>query len=256
MNEIQKNRTFMHCPSFEKGMGLSDQKKGLPHPEHEIVKTGNFIELKHFTEELENLSYMKLLDIRRSGRVYKDEKMTQEQLAFMLWSAHGIQEYRGAGNIATFRPVASGGARHPFELYVVVKNVEGLESGIYHYCPTKHVGEKRVTVEFICSLDNSGHYEEKISAMVAGQKWATKAPVILFVSCIPYRAEWRYNTASHRVMLIDLGHIGQNIMLSAASLGLGSCCIAAFDQKKCDEVLNFDGMDEYTVYVVTVGSVE
>ena len=57
------------------------------------------------------------------------------------WSASGIQATQG--NVATLRPVPSAGARHPFELYVAVKDVEGLESGIYHYVPAKHIEEKK-----------------------------------------------------------------------------------------------------------------
>jgi nitroreductase len=56
-------------------------------------------------------------------------------------------------------------------------------------------------------------------------------------------------------MLIDLGHLGQNVMLSAVDMGLGSCCIAAYDQRLCDAFLEIDGVDEYTVYMITVGSI-
>jgi nitroreductase len=57
-------------------------------------------------------------------------------------------------------------------------------------------------------------------------------------------------------MLIDLGHIGQNIMLSASAVGLGSCCYAAYDQDLCDKMLCIDGKEEFTVYVCTVGTIE
>jgi SagB-type dehydrogenase family enzyme len=161
-----------------------------------------------------------------------------------------IQKYRGETNYATLRPAPSGGARHPFELYVAVKNVEGLDQGVYRYHPVEHVGVKAVAIEFISTIDD---YKSKMSDMVVGQKWAATASCVLFISCIPYRAEWRYRELSHRVILIDLGHVGQNVMLSAVALGLGTCCIAAYDQELCDKVLGFNGIDEYTVYVIPVG---
>ena len=89
--------------------------------------------------------------------------------------------------------------------------------------------------------------------MLAGQRWASHAPVVVFYSCVAYRAEWRYCTMAHRVVLIDLGHVGQNFMLSAATMGLGSCCMAAFNQKLCDEAFGFDGYEEYTVYACSLG---
>jgi len=253
MDEIRQNRKFMQCPSFKGSMAKSDQQNGVPHPTYEHKRTGDFIKLPPFDNTITCLSYIDLLDNRRSERIYTDTAMTAEQLAFLLWSSQGIQYYRGKGDIATFRPVPSGGARHPFELYIAVKNVDGLQPGFYHYAPTKHVGEKQVTVERLGPLFDD--YETRMADLLASQKWATKASAIIFVSCIPYRTEWRYSNASHRVALIDLGHLGQNLMLSATALGLGSCCMAAYDQELCDQTFSFDGIDEYTVYAIAMGNV-
>jgi len=247
----ENNRKFMHCPSFKNIMFESDQTKGIDPPPFSKPITGETIVLPPFDDILTTPDYMQLLDTRRSLRDYSGKPMTQAELAFMLWSAQGVQSYRG--NVATFRTVPSGGARHPFETYITVQSVQGLKPGLYRYLPLENVAEKKATIEWLGEIDN---YAEKITAMLAGQAWAAKAPVILFYSCIPYRAEWRYDSAAHRVVLIDLGHLGQNVMLSAVALGLGSCCMAAYDQQLCDEVLGFDGLNEYTVYAVSVGAKE
>jgi SagB-type dehydrogenase family enzyme len=208
------------------------------------------VQLPPFEHVVKQDSYTKLLSIRRSERTYTDTPITQEQLAFVLWSTQGVHSYRGTNNVATLRPVPSGGARHPFEIIAVIKKVTGLQSGIYHYLPMEHVGEKRVAIEHIGTLKD---YNKQITELLAGQAWAAKASVVLFFSCVPYRAEWRYGEAAHRVMLVDLGFIGQNAMLSAAALGLGSCCIAAYDQIACDTTFGLDGKSEYTVLAVPVG---
>jgi SagB-type dehydrogenase family enzyme len=254
--ELLRNRKFMHCPSFEGAMDESDQAQGITHPPHAKIAKGDLIELSSFETKEESSpvlrdSYTELLDVRRSKRAYFDVTLTQEQLALMLWSAVGIQEFRGANDAASLRPSPSGGARHPFNLYVVVRDVEGLEPGLYLYAPLEHVGEKRVSLSYLGPID--GDYTARITDMLAGQRWAAKAPAIVMVTCDPYRAEWRYGTAAHRVMLIDLGHLGQNLMLSATAMGLGSCCMAAFEQKLCDDLLGIDGVEEYTVYAVSFG---
>jgi SagB-type dehydrogenase family enzyme len=82
-----------------------------------------------------------------------------------------------------------------------------------------------------------------------------KSAFNLLFTCLPYRGEWRYRQMAHRVMLIDVGHVGQNAMLSASALGLGSCCLAAFDSAKCDDALGVNGVDEYTIYAVTAGNI-
>ena len=250
MSDINKNRKFMQCPSFKEGMAESDQSKGIAAPPFGKSITGEITVLPSFEGIVSINLYTKLLDVRRSKRNFSDKPMTAAELAFMLWSVQGIQEYRG--EVAAFRPSPSGGARHPFETYIAVKNVDGVLPGLYHYLPTENVGEKKCTIERVGDMLS----EERISDMLAGQTWAAKAPIVLFYSCIPYKAEWRYVEMAHRVMLIDLGHAGQNAMLSAAALGLGSCCMAAYNQLLCDESLGFDGLNEYTVYAVAVGTPE
>ena len=250
MSKIPQNRKFMHCPSFREGMAESDQSKGITPPAFGKAIIGPLTVLPPF-DGITDTTYASLLDSRRSVRNYANTPMTQAQLAFMLWSVNGIQYTRN--DVATFRPVPSGGARHPFETYITVRNVEGLSPGLYHYLPTENMGEKRVTVQFLGDIQN---YDDRITEMVAGQAWAAKAPAVLFYSCIPYKAEWRYVDMAHRVMLIDLGHVGQNAMLSAAALGLGSCCMAAYNQQACDSLIGLDGTDEYVVYGVAVGTPE
>ncbi|MCL2497860.1 MAG: SagB/ThcOx family dehydrogenase, partial [Symbiobacteriaceae bacterium] len=125
--------------------------------------------------------------------------------------------------------------------------------GVYHYLPQEHVGVKGAAVELVKPLDN---IPETVTKMLAGQSWGGKAQVILFFTCIPYRAEWRYSETAHRVILIDLGHAGQHVMLSATALGLGSCCLAAYDVEYCDEVLGVDGEEEFTIYAIPVGVVK
>ena len=250
--KIDVNRDFMKCPDFSGGNWQSDQMKELKQPPLSATATEKVIEISaNFDNVIIQDSYSELLDIRRSERVYDKEKaLTQNQLAFVLWSTQGVQSIKGE-NYCTLRPAPSGGARHPFETYLIVRNVEGLEPGLYHYLPLEHVGEKRVAIEFIKEFPD---HEERVTNMLVEQRWASHAPVVVFYSCVAYRAEWRYCDFAHRVVLIDLGHVGQNFMLSAAAMGLGSCCMAAYDQKLCDEALGLDGYEEYTVYACSLGN--
>ena len=254
MSKYEDNRKFMHCPDFFVRMKKSDQSKGVSQPALSKEVVGETIVLPPFENVVTEPSYEKLLDIRRSERNYTEDPISGEQLAFLLWSVHGVQRYRSEKKDATLRPVPSGGARHPFEVYVAVRNVTGLKPGYYRYAPMENISEKKVTLEWIKELQDN--YKKEMKAMLAGQAWASNTAVVLFFSCIPYRGEWRYLDMSHRVMLIDVGHIGQNGMLSAAALGLGSCNIAAYNQELSDKALGFDGINEYTVYILPVGVVK
>ena len=251
--ETGLNRNRMKCPDFFTIMKNSDQFKDMPRPPLHKEASGEIISITaDFEDVITNGSYTNILDIRRSERNYDTETpMTKTQLAFLLWSAQGVQGFRNE-SFGSFRPVASGGARHPFEIYFIARNVEGLTKGIYHYLPFEYIGEKSAAVEFVREFSD----DMRTAEMVAGQKWASSAPVVVFLSCLPYRTEWRYSVLSHRIAMIDLGHVGQNLMLSASAMGLGSCCIAAYNQELCDSILGLDGYDEYTVYACAVGAVK
>ncbi|MCL1828185.1 MAG: SagB/ThcOx family dehydrogenase [Oscillospiraceae bacterium] len=250
-DEFAGNRAFMKCSGMITEELGSGEQKGLTPPPPGKAPSGKILELPAFAGAVKNKDFSELLEIRRSVRAYSGAPAAAEQLAFMLWSVQGVLKYKkSAKTFALFKPAPSGGARHPFEIYAVVLNVEGLEPGIYHYLPMEHVGEKRSAVEFVSAFEKP---IETISEMLMGQSWASKASFVLFFSCIPYRAEWRYGHMSHRAMLIDIGHAGQNAMLSAAALGLGSCCCARYNSALCDKVLGIDGKDEFTVYAVPVG---
>ncbi|MCL2353663.1 MAG: SagB/ThcOx family dehydrogenase [Defluviitaleaceae bacterium] len=251
MSKIHENRNEMKCPNFSRGMRKTDQQLGLPHPPHGKTPKGKVITLPAFDAVVINDSYTNLLDTRRTSRVFdEDVALTQAQLAYMLYTAFGMQAYAGKGDVASLRPAPSGGARHPFELYVAVQNVEGLEPGIYLYLPVENIGKKVVAIEYVAEMKK---FKDTISSMLADQAWSKTAPATMFVSCVPYKAEWRYGEMAHRVMLIDLGHLGQNVMLSACALGLSSCCVAAFDQNLCDEIIGLDGVDEFVVYAIPFG---
>lgn len=245
-DKIIKNRSFMRS-NFAEDDYESDQQKQIKQPDLTKPANGDIAKRIMLSKNFEGVNkendYMKLLEQRKSCRVYKNDCMTLNQLSFLLWSTQGVKEIKG-DNYATIRCVPSGGARHPFETYLAVLNIEGLEKGIYHYLPIEH------SLEFIGTVND---FEHEVAKSLCDQKWAVKSAVVFFYSVIPYRCEWRYTTNAHKVMLIDAGHVMQNLYLSSQSVGCGTCAIAAYDQELVDDLLQLDGVEEFVVYVAPVG---
>lgn len=243
-----KERAFMKS-GFGQERELSDQKKGLPQPplfrHREALAKIRLPEPGDFQDFLER-DYVWLLQNRRSRRKYTGGSLTLSQLAFLLWSVQGVRLYR-ENMTRTARPVPSAGARHPFETYLQVGRVEGLKPGLYHYAPDKN------ELELIREEED---FERQAAANLEEQVWTGKSAVILYWTCDIYRCEYRYDTEAHRMALVDLGHLDQNLYLSAEAMGLGACCIGAYGQRRCDEYLQVDGDAEFTVLAATVGRVE
>ncbi len=173
---------------------------------------------------------------RRSVRTYTEDPLSLNQLSQILWSAQGITSPRG------FRTAPSAGATFPMVVYAVVGNVEGLPCGVYRYLPQDH------SIQMVIQ----GDLRVDLSKAALGQEWVENAPVVLVLSAIPSRTSRRYGGRAMRYIYIEAGHIGQNIYLQCASLGLGTVAVGAFIDEEVKDVLRLEG-EEIPVYILPVG---
>jgi len=179
---------------------------------------------------------------RESRRRFTPEPLSLEELAFLLWAAQGVREE--LHEAAVLRTVPSAGCRHPFETYLAIMRVDGLESAIYRYLPLDH---SLVHVRDVADLPL------RLKLAARGQGFAGRAAVTFIWTAIPERTEWRYAEASYKVIAIDAGHVCQNLYLACEAIGAGTCAIAAYDQTLVDELLGVDGEEELSVYLAPVG---
>ena len=195
-------------------------------------------------QSLQKISLYDAIAGRASQRRFSDAPIDVTELAFLLWATQGIRAEPAPGT--ALRTVPSAGCRHPFETYLLVTNVTDLEPGVYRYLPRKHdLVLERTDTDLI----------EKLSPATLGQMFTATAAVTFVWTCIPYRTEWRYHTAAHRVILMDVGHVCQNLYLACAAIGGGTCAIAAFHQELMDQLVGVDGEDEFVIYLAPVGKV-
>ena len=244
-NEIKRRRDLMKANWVKMKDIRSDQQNSVEKPD--VVKPYDNTTLIDLPEPDPNDVKIRNIDeviqIRRSRRQFSDSQMKLTELSFLLHTTQRIQKTMKE-HFATLRAVPSAGARHPFETYLVIFNVQYLDNGIYRYLPDVHK---------LLYLHTYDDLKEKVIKSMSDQKWAGKTNVIFYWSCIPYRAEWKYSIISHKLMLLDAGHICQNLYLAAESMEYGTCAIGAYDQNLSDEPLKIDGEDEFTVYISPVG---
>ena len=181
---------------------------------------------------------------RESRRSFSNRPLTLEELSFLLWATQGIQERIDSGT--ALRTVPSAGARHALETYLCVFNVEGLDAGFYRYLPLEH----QLLYEF-----REERASEKLAEASLGQAFVGRSAVTFIWTAIPYRMEWRYDLAAHKVIAIDAGHVCQNLYLACEAVGAGTCAVAAYHQELMDELLRVDGNDEFVIYLAPVGKI-
>ena len=169
---MKKGRQIMHpIEDYDKDY-KTDQELKKPQPplvkaamcETSIALPMNFEDLY-----IDN-DFLHVINSRQSHRVFTQEKMSLLELSYLLWCSQGVKEIRGK-SYATLRTVPGGGARHPFEVYMTIQNVEGLSNGYYHYLPMKH---------HIECLKEKEELKGFISESLEGQIWAAKANVVFY----------------------------------------------------------------------------
>jgi SagB-type dehydrogenase family enzyme len=187
---------------------------------------------------------LQALRARRSHRHFQDTPLSFAELGFLLWATQGVRSVRGSQT--TLRTVPSAGARHAFETYVVCRAVRDAEPGLYRYAPLQHA---------LVPLRADRGLSTDLCAACFSQDFVAEAAATFVWTVIPYRMEWRYDLAAHRVLAIDVGHVCQNLYLACEAVAAGTCAVGAYDQAAVDELLGVDGQDEFTLYLAPVGKV-
>ena len=62
-----------------------------------------------------------------------------------------------------------------------------------------------------------------------------------------------YGDRGYRHILVEAGHLGQNIYLNSVALGLSCCAIGGYIDDKLNSLIDVDGLNESVVYVLAVG---
>jgi SagB-type dehydrogenase family enzyme len=239
-----KNQTLPGMSEME-----TDQMKALPLPliQKLYPEGGCLVDLVSPVEF--TLGRMPLIDAisgRESRREYTEEPLSLEELSFLLWATQGVRKLIRNG-LVTLRTVPSGGGMHPFETYLLVNRVEGVDPGIYRYLAIEHKLYQEVAGEI--------QGVERIGEICNEQRFVGQGAVVFIWAVRPYRTEYRYGEDSLKDILISVGHICQNLYLACESIGAGTCAILAYQQEPLDDLIGVDGDEEVALYLAPVGKV-
>lgn len=227
-------------------MGPSDQSKHLPQPPLELDydKTKPTISLPSPSDIVVEDIYLKdAIENRKSVRKYSDQPITLTELSWLLWCIQGVKEV--LHRQVTLRTVPSAGARHAFEIYLLVNNVEGLQTGLYRFLAIEHKLEP-------INLEDPD-LANKLTKACLDQSMVRNSAVTFFWTAVVYRMKWRYGERGYRYLHLDAGHSCQNLYLAVHNIKCGVCGVAAYNDKELNELLGLDGEDQFVIYLAPVG---
>jgi SagB-type dehydrogenase family enzyme len=190
-------------------------------------------------------AFSQVVASRVSARSPRPEQLELPQLAALLHHAYGItRSNEGTGFTRPFRSAPSGGGLYPLEIYFHSKHVTGLAPGLYHYSPAKN------ELRLLRPGDQTPRIAEGLVPFQSNIAHDTS--VIFFLTATFERSTFKYATRGYRFILLEAGHVAQNINLVATGLGLGCLNIGGYYDRAIDRVLGIDGVAQSTVYMVAV----
>ena len=226
-------------------LGPSDQEKGLPQPPLELPPAPGYpmIELENPQDiAIPPLDIRTAIERRHSVRSYVREPLSLLELSFLLWCTQGVRHVHSTA--ATFRTVPSAGARYAFETFLLINELSGLEPGLYRYLALSHRLQ-------LVSAEPDIHI--RIAHGFMDQDFVMRCGAAFLWTAVSYRMTWRYGERGYRDLLLDEGHVCQNLYLAAEAIGCGVCALAAFDDDLMAAILGIDGRDHFMIYGATVG---
>jgi SagB-type dehydrogenase family enzyme len=189
---------------------------------------------------------MKLSRQRRSCRAYAPRELPLSALSALLRGSYGVIREDNrllGGSLALMRPVPSAGGLFPLEIYVVSQRVEDLADGLHHYDVRNHALETLTTGPVFTALRPALFMYEAIE----------HANVVFFLAAVFQRTQKKYGPRGYRYVLLEAGHVAQNICLLAVEQGLGSLCMGGYADGRLNRALGLSQLEEGIVYSVAVG---
>lgn len=184
---------------------------------------------------------------RQSVREFAGEPISTRELSRLLFYGAGCS--RPEEDVPK-RTYPSPGALYPTEPYLFVLRGEDLDPGLYYYNAQAHalrVIERRDRDELVAAL------EDAFLASVGQLPSISELSLVVALSGAFGRLKFKYGPRGYRYVLLECGHLAQNLLLLAAGLGLGGIPYAGFRDDQLNDLIGIDGVDEGVVYTLFFG---
>jgi SagB-type dehydrogenase family enzyme len=188
----------------------------------------------------------RLASRRYSCRAYEPKTLPLSTLSALLLGGYGItrtDETLLGGSMALMRPVPSAGGLFPLEIYVATQRVQDIPDGLHHYNVRHHALEPL----------SDGPIFKALQPHLLMYQAIEHANAVVFLAAVFKRTQKKYGPRGYRYILLEAGHVAQNLCLLAVEQGLGSLCMGGYTDEELNRLLGLNPLEEGVVYSVAVG---
>ena len=191
--------------------------------------------------------FFDLVKIRKSSHDFRRMPIALDELSlFLKYSCGNIRKMQGV--VRHHRAYPSGGSRFPIEIYIIVfrksaPSKNNLRPGLYHYNVKEH------KLDILWEREFSDEDIDKLFRY----PWVKEATAGIIMTGIFWRNQNKYGERGYRHLLLEAGHIGQNMYLASAALDLKCCALSGTYDDVIEKLLDVDGITESLIYALALG---
>ncbi|MBU0973303.1 MAG: SagB family peptide dehydrogenase [Proteobacteria bacterium] len=153
-------------------------------------------------------------------------------VSHILFLAYGVTSVTRSRSIPILnRTLPSAGGLYPCHLYVAISGIEGLETGVYYFDPVHFC---------LCRLH--GTYAPR-----------DVDTVCFMVTASFYTSAWKYRERAFRYMLLDAGHLVENLDLALGLYDVDHTLCYDFEDRAISDFLQLDPSQEVPLVCVSSG---
>ena len=197
---------------------------------------------------LPDVPFARVVESRVSRRDFGPDSIPLAELAAFLHAAYGVTHKMlpdaPAESQPAFRTVPSGGGLYPLEIDIFAWNVSGLAPGRYHFDPLRRLLEV-IRLEDMRPVVRSASVYPDLAGDCAA---------FFVISAMFWRTRFKYGLRGYRFALLEAGHVAQNVLLAASAFGRAAVPLGGLFDRRMDDLLALDGVDESVLYAVAVAA--
>lgn len=188
------------------------------------------------------LDVVDLMLRHESSRDLRPVPILAEQVATLMTAIAINRNGSAADFTESRRTYPSGGARYPIDVYLLLLRCEGIDPGGYMFDPRAFALRQIERRDF--SADVRG---------VFGEDWVASSSLVVFFVAQWERSRMKYGDRGYPFAFLETGHMAQNLILVGNRLGLRSCPIGGFWERKVEDLFHLVTPEEAPIYSLVIG---
>ena len=208
------------------------------HTAEKLRRTQHFLDWANMPDPFRHYEGVPVLDLpadppEPGTTLVADGPTFLSQLLFYSAAISASKLVPSTGYRYALRVNPSSGNLHPTEFHFVTRGLKQWPDGLYHYRPSSHMAEQRMTGDLpIPPSDDS-------------------SPLTFILTSIAWREAWKYRDRAYRYCLHDMGHAWEALALAARAMDCETFAYGCFPDDEIAQACRLNA-DEWPMLVVQI----